>query len=243
MTTPTASNTTASNTTVRRAAAGALAVAALLAIVGFTALGSVFDYPKILKEPTTDILTSYRAHRTAISGWFLVLVLSAGLLAPSGILLGRIAGGRAGRRIAGVGVAAAAVQVIGLSRWVLLVPGISADETVPAHAAQARHTFELLHLWLGTVIGETVGYALTATFTVLVARTVARDVGGRWMAGLGHGSAALIATGVLVPLGVTVATLTNFAGYVGWSVWLLALAVALWRSAAGSAARGYNWDA
>ena len=43
----------------RRLAAGAMAGAAGLAIAGFTALGSIFDYPKILKEPTDEILATY----------------------------------------------------------------------------------------------------------------------------------------------------------------------------------------
>jgi hypothetical protein len=46
---------------------------------------------------------------------------------------------------------------------------------------------------------------------------------------LGYASAALIATGVVIPLGLAAASLTNFAGYVVWCVWLLALSVALWR--------------
>ena len=43
--------------TTRRLAAAGMASAAGLAIAGFTALGSIFDYPKILDEPTADILT------------------------------------------------------------------------------------------------------------------------------------------------------------------------------------------
>ena len=46
---------------------------------------------------------------------------------------------------------------------------------------------------------------------------------------LGYGSAALIATGVVIPLGVHAATLTNFAGYVAWCLWRIAMAVFLWR--------------
>ena len=159
--------------TTRRVAAAAMASASLLAIAGFTALGSVFDYPQILESPTAEILASYRQHQAAITAWFLVLIASAALLAPIGVLLGRIAGERLGRWIAGTGIAAATVQVIGLSRWVLLIPGVSEDATVPSHTADAHRTFELLHTWLGTVIGETIGYALTATFTV--PETVARE--------------------------------------------------------------------
>ncbi len=36
--------------------------------------------------------------------------------------------------------------------------------------------------------------------------------------------------GVVIPLGVEVADLTNFAGYVGWCLWLIALSVVLWRT-------------
>ncbi|WP_433205736.1 hypothetical protein ACQP00_38325 [Dactylosporangium sp. CS-047395] len=107
---------------------------------------------------------------------------------------------------------------MGLSRWVLFVPSIS--------AANDTHRFEQLHFWLGEVLGETVGYALTAAFTVLVVRAVAS---WRWLAYVGYAAAALIATGVLIPLGLAFASLTNFAGYVLWRVWLIALAAALWR--------------
>jgi Domain of unknown function (DUF4386) len=120
--------------------------------------------------------------------------------------------------------------VIGLSRWVLFVPGLSEDATHPATAADARDTFETLHTWLGEALGETVGYALTATFTVLVLVALRRQGVARWLRWLGFASAALIATGVVIPLGVEVAELTNFVGYVAWSGWLIALSVVLWRA-------------
>jgi hypothetical protein len=152
------------------------------------------------------------------------------LLAPIGVYLGRIAGGKLGPWIAGLGIAAATVQVIGLSRWVLFVPRISDDAALPAHTANAHHTFELLHTWLGTVLGETIGYALTATFTALVVSAITRAVAPRWMTYLGCASAALIATGVAVPLGLEAASLTNFAGYIAWCLWLIGMAVTLWRT-------------
>ena len=225
--------------TTRRLAAAAMAAAALLAIAGFTALGSVFEYPQILKSPTAEILDLYRRHQGAVTAWFLVLVISAALLAPAGILLGRLAGGSRGRWIARLGVAAAAVQVIGLSRWVLLVPGISSDATDPARVAAAHHGFRLVHTWLGTVVGETAGYALTATFTVLVVIALRRTILPRWLGVIGFASAALIATGVVITL-IDAASLSNFAGYVTWCGWLIAVAVVLFRvhdtSPAGAAA-------
>ena len=228
--------------TTRRLAAALMAAASVLAIAGFTALGSVFDYPKVLDSPTAEILTRFRDNQTAVVAWFAVLVVSAALLAPVGVLLGRLAGGRIGRWIAGIGIAAATVQVIGLSRWVLLIPRVSDDATVPARADDARRTFELLHTWLGQALGETVGYALTATFTVLVVQAVTRRIAPRWLAVAGYTSAGLIATGVVIPLGIGAASMTNFVGYVAWCLWLIAMAVVLWRSRADTDGQGVGLD-
>ena len=49
------------------------------------------------------------------------------------------------------------------------------------------------------------------------------------MAVIGYLAAALIATRVVIPL-VEVASLSNFAGYVAWCVWLLGVAVLLCRA-------------
>ncbi|MHC1559517.1 DUF4386 domain-containing protein [Actinomycetospora sp. C-140] len=209
----------ASTTRRRRVAALSLTAAALLAAAGFTALGSVFRYPQVLAEPTGVVLALYGQHQVAVSAWFGVLVAGAALLAPAAVALGRLAGGTRGRWITVVGIAAAAVQVVGLSRWVLLVPGLARDGS-----PSAEHMFELLGFWLGQMIGETLGYASTAAFTVLVAVESAR-----WLAVSGCVAAGLVATGVLVPLGVDLARLTNFAGYVVWCVWLLAVSAVLWR--------------
>lgn len=219
--------------TTFRLAGATLASAALLATAGFTVLGSVFEYPQVLDEPTADVLALFRAHQGTVTGWFLVLALSAALLAPAGLWLGRIAGGSLGRWIVAVGIAAAAVQVAGLQRWVTLVPGISHDALDPARRADAEARFELLHTVLGTVVGETIGYALTATFTVLVVVALRRTLLPAWLAVGGVVAAVLVATGVVIPV-VDGASLTNFAGYVVWCVWLLAVAVVLVRAGGGS---------
>jgi hypothetical protein len=216
------------NRTNARLAAASLALAAVLAIAGFTALGSIFEYPQILDEPTSDILALYRSHQGAVMSWFGVLVVSAALMAPAGVWLGRLAGGTLGRWIAGTGITAATVQVVGLQRWLTLVPGISENALEPTGRTTAEQRFELWHTVLGKAIGETLGYALTATFTVLVVIALSRSILPRWLALAGYIAAALIATGVLIPL-VEPASLTNFAGYVLWCGWLLAVAVVLSR--------------
>ena len=70
-------STAAIDRTTARLAGGALALASALAIAGFTVLGSVFEYPQILEEPTSDILALFREHEGAVMTWFAVLVVSA----------------------------------------------------------------------------------------------------------------------------------------------------------------------
>jgi uncharacterized protein DUF4386 len=197
--------------------ASLMIAAAVLANVGFTALGSIFNYPDVLKEPAGEVLASFRAHEGAVSAWFTVLALAAALLAPIAIGVGRLSQARAMGIAVWVGVAAAAVQVIGLSRWPILVPGYAADD--------ARESFTTASDILGTAIGETLGYLLTAVWTSLVIVALGRRFAGRWFVVLGAASAALVFVGVFSPLELPVIDTANFIGYVLWSIWLIAFGV------------------
>jgi hypothetical protein len=113
------------------------------------------------------------------------------------------------------------VQVIGLLRWPLIVPSLADSDDTEA--------FDTVHTVLGTVVGETFGYLLTAAWTVLIVLALGKRLAGPWFQYVGYASAAMIAVGFLVPLDVPGADFANFAGYVLWSLWLLAFAVLIWR--------------
>jgi len=213
----------------RKLTAILLILAAVLASVGFTALARIFNYPDVLDEPAGQVLASFRDSRQAVSGWFLVLAFSAALLAPIAVGVGRLSRQTAMRIAVPVGISAAIVQVVGLLRWPLLVPGYASDAASnnPAVAHDARDTFTTVSNVLGTAIGETLGYALTAAWTVLVVVALGRRYAGRWFQVLGVTSAALVFVGVFSPFGVSVIDTANFFGYVLWSVWLVALGVVI----------------
>ena len=198
-----------------------MVVAVVLANVAFLGLGSVFDYPDILQEDADEILTAFRNDEGTIIALFVILAVSAALLAPIAILLGGLAGDELGRWSIWVGIAAAVVQVIGLSRWALIVPFLADREDTDA--------FETVHTVLGTVVGETLGYLLTAAWTVLVIYALGQRLAGRWFTYFGLLAAALIALGVLVPLDVPGTDLANFSGYILWSIWLVVFAILIWR--------------
>jgi uncharacterized protein DUF4386 len=203
----------------RKRTAVLLILAAVLANLAFTALGSIFDYPDVLDEPAGDVLASFRAHEGAVSAWFGVLALSAALLAPIAVGVGRLSARREMRWAVRVGVAAAVVQVIGLLRWPILVPGYASSGN--------RDAFETAGDVLGTAIGETGGYLLTAVWTLLVVVALGRSFAGRWFSALGLASAALVFAGVLSPLDLPVVDTANFLGYVLYSLWLIAFGIAL----------------
>jgi hypothetical protein len=206
-----------------------LILAAVLANVAFAALGAIFNYPDVLDEPAGQVLAAFRDDQGAVSGWFSVLALSAALLAPIAIGVRRLSSARAMRIAVPVGIAAAAVQVIGLLRWPVLVPGYASDAASgdAGVAAAARDSFTTASDILGTAVGETLGYLLTATWTVLVIVALGRRYAGRWFQWLGGVSAVLVLAGVLSPFGLPVIDTANFFGYVLWSAWLIAFAVVI----------------
>ena len=225
----------------RKLTAILLIAAAVLANAAFTALGAVFNYPDILKEPAADILVAFRESQAAVTGWFAVLALSSALFAPIAIGVGRLSDRRAMRIAVPVGIAAAVVQVIGLSRWPLLVPGYAADaasgDQVVADAAM--QSFVTAHHILGNLIGESFGYLFTAAWTLLVLRALSGVIAGRWFTALGGVGAVLILAGVLSPLNLPLIDTANFIGYVLWSLWLIVFGVLLLvrRPSAGTAVK------
>ena len=219
----------------RKLTAIALLTAAALTNAGFTALSSIFNYPDVLKEPTAEILDRFREHQSSVTMWFTILAVSAALFAPIAVGVGKLSSDRRMKLAVPVGIAAAVVQTIGLSRWPLLVPGFARDavSTSASTAANARDHFDTAHTILGTVIGETFGYLLTAAWTVLVVMSLGRHFSGLIFKALGMVSAGMIVVGVFSPLDLAVIDTVNFFGYVLWSVWLIWLAVAVLKGRGG----------
>lgn len=227
-----------------RTAGGLMIAAAVLANVCFALLGSRFNYPDILREPATNILRQFHSDVGPVALLFAGLAAASALLIPiawfSRHLLGP-APTRVRRIMVTAGIAAGMVQVVGLLRWPLFVPRLAAVVANPATKADARSnaidTFQTLHTYLGGLVGEAFGYALTAIWTVAMVTGVVRRP-GRWFAPLGIASAILIAMGLLEPLGIALAGLANFVGYIVWSLWVVTFGIWLLRHPDAEAAFG-----
>jgi uncharacterized protein DUF4386 len=207
----------------------------------FAVLARRFDYPNILRRPTEEILARFRAGGPSLILTWWAFMASGGLLVASAVLLSRVLA-RAAPAVAGialvVGVLAGFVQVLGLLRWVYLVPTLARTHGDPAAGestrAAATVTFRAFHQYLGVGVGEHLGYLLTGAWSILVGIAVLRydpvtDWAG-WSA-LPIGAGLILASAEF--LGPNEERGWKLAGkavpllYVVWSLWLLALGVAL----------------
>jgi hypothetical protein len=210
--------------------------------LAFIELGRAFDYPNILRKEPDEVLTRFHAGGSGLILRWEALLVSALAMLPLVALLGVSLSAPTALTVAAivVGSAAALVQALGLVRWPFAVPEL-ARRYVAAEGpdgAATRGTIEVvfatLHRLLGVGIGEHLGYLLTGAWTLLVAASVlSTSVLPGWLGVLGIpiGAALLVGTLEFVgpneergwPLAGTIVPIA----YIAWSLWLVALGIAL----------------
>jgi hypothetical protein len=222
--------------------AGGLLLALPVAFnVAFGVLAAKFDYPGILRRPTTEVLARFSAGGTTLLLWWWVFALTAAALAPLAVLVARVLDDANETLLilgATVGVLAALVQLLGLIRWPFLVPYLARVDADP-DASPARHEavdilFQSFNRYLGVAVGEHLGYLLTGTWTVLVGIAFTQTpVAPGWLGVSGIVIGAVLGLCSLEFVGPAerdgwkpAATLTPIT-YIAWSLWLLASGIAL----------------
>lgn len=201
----------------------------------FFMLGRAFAYPDILRKPTDYILTQFAAGgRRLIVLWY-AFALTALLAMPMALLLGAVFDTNHPQLAvisAIMGVLSGLTQAMGLLRWSLLVPALAAQYTDPQTTPTQRDTigvvFNAFHQYVGVVIGEHLGFLLTATWALLVSiMMLGSPLFGSVMGVIGILSAIGILAGLLEPAGWKPAGAINAISYLVWSVWLIIAGIML----------------
>jgi hypothetical protein len=189
----------------------------------FAALAKRFDYPDVLRQPTRDVLARFRAGGTSLQLLWWGFALTAVLLAPLVVLFATAVpdADPALLEVATtVGVLAAAVQFLGLIRWVFLVPFLAEQKDSEA----VDLVFQAFNRYLGVAVGEHLGYLLTGAWTTLAGIALLTESTPLGILGLVIGPALMVCSLEFVGrrTGWAVAEKLTPPAYVAWSLWLIA---------------------
>jgi Domain of unknown function (DUF4386) len=207
----------------------------------FTMLARSFDYPDILRRPTNEVLAKFSSggNKLVLTWW--AFAMSAVLLAPLAVLVSAsLSGANPTLLVAAtsIGLLAAAVQFLGLVRWPLTVPHLAREMGDPGSSASKKEAvdvmFQTLNRYLGVAVGEHLGYLFTGAWTALVAAAILQSEVVHFAFGIvGLALGPLFVVGSFEFVGSNERNGWKLAGslvpvaYIGWSLWLLAIGVAL----------------
>jgi hypothetical protein len=207
----------------------------------FAVLAAKFDYPDVLRRPTADILERFRAGGSPLVLLWWGFAMTAVLLAPLAVLVSAVLDDADPILLTmgtTVGVLAAAVQFLGLSRWPFLVPYLARTMAEPSITPAAKEAvdvvFQSFNRYLGVAVGEHLGFLFTGLWSILVGAAITQSaVLPTWIgiAGIVVGVVLMLCSlefvGPFEPDGWKfAATVTPFA-YIVWSLWLLVLGILL----------------
>jgi hypothetical protein len=215
---------------------GLLIAGAVGVLIPYTLLTMIFEYPDILRQDTSVILTKFHEGGNGlIWTWFAFALIGLPLI-PAYVRIGQKLENRSPlvRTATTIGVIGLIVQMIGLLRWTFVVPVLAnsfVSATDEATKSAAIMAFKTIHQFAGVILGEHVGQLFTITWTVLISISFIRlKLFPKWVNLLGFisafiyllGQAELFAT---VMPGFPVWDMAGFIGSTLWLVWLVIIGV------------------
>jgi hypothetical protein len=207
----------------------------------FALLAAAFDYPDILRRPTSEVLARFRAGGSRLVLLWWAFAMTAVLFVPLAVMLPAVLAGASDVVLllsTVTGVLAGAVQFLGLIRWPFLVPYLARVDAGTGSSA-ARHeavdlVFQAFNRYLGVAVGEHLGYVFTGTWSVLVGVALTQsDAAPGWLglAGIAIGVVLAVCSlefvGPAEPAGWKLAGLVIPVAYIAWSAWLLVTGIFL----------------
>jgi len=229
-----------SETNFRKLTGSFFIVGAILVNIPFTLLMINFDYPDVLRQPTTEILTRFHAGGDSLIYTWLAIAWVGLPLLLGAIMLKRILENENSAFLetaTTLGVVGFIVQVIGLLRWVFVVPALArlfTDPTTdPATQASISAVFIAVHQYGGVVLGEHIGQLLTIVWMSMISSIIYKSkMFSKWVAWFGWFASAvyLLAQTELLATAIPDFPVIDWAGLYGsllWLVWMLVLGVYL----------------
>ena len=218
---------------------------AILVNIPYSFLISNFDYPDILRAPVSQVLTQFAAGGSSlIYTWLAFAWVGLPLLIAS-ISIKRLPEFSAAPLIdlaSTIGVIGFVVQVVGLLRWVFVVPFIAHSYLDPLTSADSKASlitlFQVVHQYGGVVLGEHIGQLFMIIWMTLLSAIIYRlEDFPKWLAWLGWLAALVYSFAQTELLATVLPTIPviDWAGLVGsllWLMWMASLGVVILRQKA-----------
>lgn len=205
--------------------------------IPYTILTMTFEYPDILRQDAGIVLTKFHEGGSSlVFTWWAFAILGLPLLIAY-VLIGQKLEGRLGfiKWVTTLGIISGIVQIIGLLRWVFIVPVIASNyvaATDAATQATAKMSFQVIHQLGGVLLGEHLGQLFTITWTIMISVAFMKlKMFPKWVSWLGIISSIIY---LLAQLDLFATVIPGFpvldwAGLVGSSLWLLWLIIIGWQ--------------
>lgn len=206
-------------------------VGAVLVNIPYTLLIMNFDYPDILRAPVDQILTQFQAGGSSLIYTWLAFAWVGLPMLFGVIMLKRVLENENSlflETATTIGVIGFVVQVVGLLRWVFVIPVIARSFTDPATTAATKVSLSVLfmavHQYGGVVLGEHIGQFFIILWMSLISAIIYRSkMFARWVAWLGWIASAvyLLAQTELFATAIPGFPVIGWAGLAGSLLWLL----------------------
>lgn len=215
---------------------GILLIAGAIGVfIPYTILTITFQYPDILRKSPDEILTSFHASGSGlIFTWWAFALLGLPLLV-SYQLIGGLWENKLPfmKWVTTIGVISGVVQIIGLLRWVFVVPVIAKDfvEGNELVKQTAVMSFKVVHQLGGVLLGEHIGQLFTITWTIMISYAILKlSLFPKWISALGIGSSIIYLFAQMELIATVIPDFPSWdlAGFIGstlWLVWLISLGV------------------
>jgi hypothetical protein len=214
-------------------AIGTLLIAGAIGVfIPYTILTMTFEYPNILRQDEGTILTKFHEGGSfLIFTWWLFAILGLPLLMAY-IMIGEKFEKKLSfiRWVTTFGVISGIIQIIGLLRWVFIIPVlansyVSGDEVA---RTSAKISFQLIHQFGGVLLGEHLGQLLTIIWTIMISYAFIKlNFFQKWISWLGIVASLiyLLAQAELFGTVIPDFPVWSMAGFIGSTLWLIWLII------------------
>jgi len=211
----------------------------ILGVIGvfipYTILTITFNYPDVLREEAGIILTKFHQGGTAlIFTWFAFAILGFPfIIAYQGIGQKLESKFPFLKWVTTIGIISVIVQMIGLLRWVFVVPELANDYVSGNEMTRiaSEISFKTIHQFGGVLLGEHLGQLFTIVWTIMICSAFWQlKILPKWISLFGIFASLIY---LLAQMELITTVIPNFpniewAGFIGstlWLIWLIILGI------------------